>query len=126
MKKILLPLLLLIFIFTACTSGSYTTLMSIENSTDTSFNNTYEFFNGYKQRSVNLESGDIITLDITSNDGALNIYITKESDSDSEDEVIFSKSEVETGSFEIEIQADGRYTLKAEANEHSGAYSFSW
>lgn len=125
MKKIpLLALLLLpLLLLAACTSGSYSALMAVENNTFTSMQMRYEQFNGYKAKSLKLNEGETceVTVDIVSDEGSLGLSIT-----DQDGVSYYEGTDLPTSNFSVSLDKAGDYTIRVDAQKHSGSYDISW
>ena len=64
----------------SCSDGSYSTLKSIENDTNNSIKMSYSKFNGYKFKSLQLKSGNILDLNtnVNTNSGTLSLFLLTE------------------------------------------------
>ncbi len=119
LTMLLLPLLLL----AACTSGSYSALMAVENNTFTSMQMRYQQFNGYKAKELRLNEGETceVTVDIVSDEGSLSLSIT-----DQDGESYYQGTDLPTSNFSVSLDKAGDYTIRIDAQKHSGSYDISW
>lgn len=119
-----LGLLILILSIIACSSGSYTTLKSIESDTDTSMKMSYSKFNGEKYKTLKLKSGDVLDLNINVNttSGNLSICILDENGT----ELYKADTSKSPLSQNLNISKDGTYKMKLVAENHSGDYDINW
>lgn len=116
-------LLLLAVMVTGCTKGSYTFLKSNEKSGNSYWNASYEQFNGYKQREVSV-SGDgehAFTVAIVTTSGTLGLVIT-----DKDGNTLYTGSDIETSTFDVQVDTAGKYIVKVEADNHQGSFDIQW
>lgn len=110
---------------TGCTVGSGASLMSQENNTSSMMSMSYAKFSGYKETTVKVEAEKPVTVsvNIVSEDGTIDAAITKQGDTE---KVIYQGKDVPTSAFEVELKEEGAYTIRVDAQNHSGSYSFTW
>ena len=125
-KKLLLlfcSLTLMLYII-SCLGGSYSTLKSIENDTNNSIKMSYSKFNGYKFKSLQLKSGDILELNanVNTNSGTLSLSLLTEDGT----QVYKIDNPKIYLSEKINISKDGTYKIKILADNHSGDYDIDW
>ncbi len=120
LAPVLLPVLLLT---TACTSGSYTTIGSIENNTSTGMSMSYQYFNGYKANTFHLDSGETAEadVDIKTEEGKLSLSIT-----DQDGGSCYQGTDLPTSSFSVKLEKSGDYTVRFDAVKHMGSYKLEW
>ena len=127
-SKRILPLLfcslILILSIVGCSGGSYSTLKSIENNTDTSMKMSYSKFNGGKFRTLKLKSGDILNFNanVNTTSGNLSICVLDENGT----ELYKADTPKSPLSESINISKDGTYKIKITAKNHSGDYDINW
>ncbi|MBQ8370081.1 MAG: hypothetical protein IJ497_12180 [Clostridia bacterium] len=123
MKKRLLSLLLLSFLLLSCVSGSYSTVMSVENNTGDLFSMSYSLFSGEKKRSVSLNEDETeIAVVIETQSGTLDITITDEASGTS----VYRGTDLPSSEFSVTVQPGGTYSITVHADHHCGSYDFSW
>lgn len=120
MKKAgLLFLLLLTFIGLG---GCSFQMGYIGNNTTHEMSGSYYKFSGEKNKEITVEEGETldILVDIETKEGAIDVYIT-------DDNKVYSYEghDLETTSFTVTLEP-GEYTLKVEAKDHQGSFSFTW
>jgi len=110
--------LLLALVFTGCLGE---TLRNEEvNDTDFSMGMKYDLFRGTRTRTVTLEAGTVVTVDLVTNDGSLAISFTNESGN----RPFFGNGL--TRSFSFEIIEDGEHTIRVDGESHRGSYKITW
>lgn len=123
MKRRLLSFLLLSCLLTSCVSGSYSTVMSVENNTGDLFSMSYSLFSGEKKRSVTLDEDETeIVVVIETLSGVLDLTITDEATGDS----VYKSTELPTAEFSVIVQPGNTYSIAVCADNHCGSYEFSW
>ena len=127
MKKtaLIYPVFILILLLCACTIGSGTARNATELNTPTKMSMQYDKFNGFKETSLKVEDGGEITVsvNIITEKGSIDAYIAKNSD---QSEAAYEGHDVPTSSFTVTLSEPGTYTIRVDADDHCGAYSFSW
>ena len=116
--------LTLILSIIGCLGGSYSTFKSIENDTNNSMKMSYSKFNGYKFKSLELKSGDILDLniDVNTTSGTLSLSVLTEDGTE-----VYKIDNPKTSlSEKINISKDGTYKIKITADNHSGYYDIDW
>ncbi|MDD3839455.1 MAG: hypothetical protein PHP06_02675 [Clostridia bacterium] len=118
-------IVMIIFIFTGCTSGSYTVAKGNELNTSTKMSMNYEKFNGYKKTKIKVNSNEIVevSVNIVTESGSIDAYIAKDDDVRNS---VYQGSDIPTSSFTVKLAEEGIYTIRVDAKNHSGSYSFSW
>lgn len=119
-----LCILILILSIISCSGGSYSTLKSIKNDTDTSMKMSYSKFNGEKFRTLNLKSADVLNFNVNVNttSGNLSVFILDESGT-----ILYRTDNTKSPISEnINIPKDGTYKIKITAENHSGDYDINW
>lgn len=108
----------------SCSGGSCSTLKSIENDTNNSIKMSYSKFNGYKFKSLQLKSGDILDFNanVNTNSGTLSLSLLTEDGTE-----VYKITNPKTSlSEKINISKDGNYKIKLLADNHSGDYDIDW
>jgi len=88
--------------------------------TDFSMEMSYDLFRGTRKRTVTLEAGMVITVDLVTNGGALAISFTNESGN----RPFFGNGL--TRGFSFEIIEDGDHTIRVDGESHRGSYKIAW
>ena len=127
MKKVSLLLVLFIILFglLGCTRGSGIVTKSKEYNTLTKMSMSYEKFTGYKQTEIKVDEGETVDVfvDIVTDDGTINAYISKDNEKDNCD---YEGQDIQTSSFTVTLSEPGTYAIRVDADDHKGSYSFSW
>lgn len=127
MKKISLFLLLLIILFGlfGCTRGSGIVTKSKEYNTLTKMSMSYEKFTGYKETKIKVDKDETfdIFVDIVTDGGTIDAYISKENDKTSCE---YEGYDIQTSSFTVTLSESGTYTIRVDTDAHKGSYLFSW
>lgn len=115
--------ILLIFNLYSCNTGSCTTILSVETNTSSEKAMKYEKFSGYKIYKFNVGEGEEITVavSITSESGELDAYIAKDNDKPN---AVYEGNNIPTSDFTVNITESGEYTIRLDAENHKGSYSF--
>ncbi len=125
-KKLLSVIMaMMIFLFTGCTSGSYTVKNGNENNTLTKMSMNYDDFNGHKQTKIKVGSNEAVDVrvNIVTDSGSIDAYITKDDNIENSE---YKGNEISTSDFTVKLSEEGTYTVRVDAKHHSGSYSFSW
>jgi len=117
-KKSFVAALLLALVFAGC-SGEILRNEEI-NDTDFSMEMNYDLFRGTRTRTVTLEAGTVVAVDLVTNGGTLAISFTGESG----ERPFFGNGL--TTSFSFEITEDGEHTIRVDGESHRGSYKISW
>lgn len=122
-KYILLIIVSTIFLLSACTYGSFSTLKSVEKNTFSMMSMSYEKFNGYKATSIKVKKGNPmdVNVDIVSKKGKLDMSIT-----DEKGHSIYEGKDIPTSSFTVKIHESGDYKIKVSGKKHYGSYKITW
>ncbi|MGN0650246.1 MAG: hypothetical protein ACI4KM_07405 [Oscillospiraceae bacterium] len=122
MKKIIALLLCGVLLLTGCDGASGCTAVgSVEITTNTSIELTYQKLNGTKKYDMRLHEGDSLAVNVTTNSGSLTIEIAQKGE-----EPIYTGSVFPDGGFTVNIHDDGRYYVSLIAEEHSGGVKLEW
>jgi hypothetical protein len=123
-KAILLPLLLIVSLgLVGCSKGMDIKIGAFENNTSTKMSCSYSKFDGVDEDKITVEEGEtvIVSVAIETKDGSIDAYIINE-----KDEYEYEGHDVPTSSFTVTLSEAGTYTMKVDANNHKGSYSFTW
>jgi hypothetical protein len=127
MKKrhLIVPLLLLLIILCSCTKGSGIMKNATEINTPTKMSMMYDKFTGFKETTIRVDKENPITIsvNITTVSGKIDAYIAKEND---KSDTSYEGNDIPTSSFTVTLSEAGDYTIRVDADDHSGGYSFSW
>ncbi|MHC1750622.1 MAG: hypothetical protein AB9856_20315 [Cellulosilyticaceae bacterium] len=127
MKKIFLisVLVAMLLVVGGCTKGSSFILSGDETNTPTQMAMTYKRFSGFKQTDIKVKKGEPLTVKvgIVTQKGHLDAYIAKDNDLQN---CQYQGTNLSTSSFEVTLTEEGTYTIRVDANKHTGSYSFSW
>lgn len=107
-----------------CTTGSGTVLRSVEDNGPSKMSMSYEKFTGYKQTHITVKDEPVVVaVEIETESGILDAYIAIDND-------ILNTSylghDIPTTSFTVTLSEPGYYTVRVDAENHSGSYSFTW
>jgi hypothetical protein len=121
----ILSLLVITSLISGCTTGSGSTLKSTELNTSTKMSMTYEKFTGYRQTKISVGENNPVTVrvNIVTENGELDAYIAKDNNRESSS---YEGNNVPTSSFTVTLSEPGTYTIRVDAKNHSGSYSFTW
>ncbi|HOO75643.1 MAG TPA: hypothetical protein PLS66_10130 [Tepiditoga sp.] len=127
MKKILYTVLIIftLIIFTGCKYGSGVAIAKLENNSSRKMSASYSLFTGFRQASVNVKENEIVEIkvNIVTESGKINLYITNE-----DEELIYPYEghSLSTRSFTVTLKFPGKYIIKVETDHHKGSYSITW
>ncbi len=116
---------LLISILTGCTKGSGIIKNGSELNTSTKMSMMYDEFNGHKETQINVIEGQPVdvTVSFVTEKGSINAYIAKDNNTK---KCSYEGHAIPTSSFTVTLKEQGIYTIRVDAKNHSGGYSFSW
>ena len=122
-RAFLVPIIVLMIIFTGCEASSYSVLSCNENSTSSSWTMNYKSLKGKVSHGITLgEKGGIVSGDIKTSSGSVEIIIKN-----SDDEQVYASDKFSSdGSFEFKLDEGGRYMLWIVTDEHSGSVNLEW
>ena len=120
---IITSVLLLILCFSACSGGSYVSVMSTETNNAQEISMEYDSFDGNKFYDISIEQEVIVTVHIETESGSMSAYIAKDNDVTN---AVYQGSDIPTSDFTVALTESGTYTIRVDANQHSGSYSFQW
>ena len=127
MKKLLLLSLLLVIPVLAgggCTVGSGVTINSQELNTPTRMSMLYDRFTGHRQTKITVKDEPItVKVNIVTEKGDIDAYIARDNDKAGS---VYEGNSIPTSSFTVTLNEPGSYTLRVDANNHTGSYSFFW
>lgn len=126
MKKkitIILTLVLMIGLLVGCTVSHGTLKNSIENDSSHRISATYDKFDGYKKTTLEVESDEekTVNVDIETKKGELDLTIT-----DEDGNAVYEEEDLETSTFDVTLDKEGKYTIRVDADNHSGSYDINW
>lgn len=101
----------------SATIGSGNRIMFISNEGRNYWSATYQYFDGFQQRTLIMEEVDALDVAVITDEGQLDIKIT-----DEKENIIFEKKDLETGSFSMPVS--GYITIRVDATKHKGSFSF--
>jgi len=99
------------------TISSATKIMYFSNVGRDHWSAEYQYFDGYMQRNLWMEEGDVLKVSIETVEGEVDLTIK-----DNEGNIIFSEKAVETKVFEVEVS--GKITVRIDGDKHEGSFSF--
>ncbi len=118
-QKILITMVVLFCILPFLSQGSFrsgTRIGYFENRTGQTWSANYVCLDGWMQRSLNPQNADYL-IQVTTRDGSLSIDLTDE------DGLVFSETNLPTGTYPVTLDGKIRVTVKAE--EHNGSFSIA-
>jgi len=101
----------------SATIGSGNRMMFVSSEGRSYWSATYQYFDGFQQRTLWRDEADSLEVSIITDEGQLDIKIT-----DDEGNVIFKETDLQTGSFSIPVSE--RITIRVDAVKHKGSFSF--
>lgn len=123
-KKIIISITFILLLGLVGCSRNFTfRLLAFETNTSTKMSMTHYRLHGVKEKKLTVKEGEPleIKVDIETKDGTLNAYIYNK-----DMEYSYEGKDIPTSSFTVTLTEPGEYTLKLEADKHSGSYSFTW
>lgn len=116
---------LLMSIVTGCTKGSGITKNGSELNTSTKMSMIYDQFSGYKETQIKVKEGQPVevTVNIVTEKGSIDAYISKDNNRENSS---YEGHAIPTSAFTVTLKEQGIYTIRVDAKNHSGSYSFSW
>lgn len=125
MKKLLLLSLLLVIPVLAgggCTVGSGVTINSQELNTSTRMSMLYDRFTGHRQTKITVKDEPVtVKVNIVTEKGDIDAYIARDNDKAGS---VYEGNGITTSSSTVTLNEPGSYTLRVDANNHTGSYSF--
>lgn len=124
-KKFLSSLIVAFMLFLTGCSGSWLIINGVTYNTPILFSMRYERFNGNKERSITVDANEtlIITVTVETVSGLLDAYIAKDNNTD---DCSYQGNDIQTTSFTVTLSQAGRYTIRVDADNHRGSFSFNW
>mgnify|MGYP003433902182 CR=1 FL=1 len=122
-KQIIIWVLLIItFILFICfgditSINSSTRIMYFDSKGRDYWKAEYQYLNGFEQRTLWFEKDDVVHISVETEKGILTLQIMNENGT-----VIFS--EVNLGTKEFDVEVSGKTSIRVEAVEHEGSFSF--
>lgn len=101
----------------SATIGSSTRMMFVSSEGRNYWSATYQYFDGYQQRNLWVDEEGSVEIKVITEQGMFNINITDENG-----KTILEENDVGTKDFSV--PASGRVTIRVEADEHKGSFSF--
>ena len=110
--------LVLVLVLTGCSRETLRGEVIYE--TDYTMEMSYDLFRGTRMRTVTLEAGMVVTVDLVTYGGTLAISFTAESGN----RPFFGNGL--TTPFSFEITEDGEHTIRIDGDSHRGSYKITW
>lgn len=106
-----------------CTRSCNFQFGAVTNSTSRELFGSYVLLSGTKDKVITVEESEpvIVTADIVTKKGTLNVAIVNDTD-----EPIFQETDLGTKTFTVDLDKPGKYTIKIKADGFKGSYSFKW
>ena len=110
-------------LFCACgnTMGKYVTKKCVSNQFSTGFNMRYEYFDGYKVYEYALKENCHVYINVETEEGSLDVYVT-----DEDGKAYVDKRALAAEEYEFVAPSDGKYTFRFTAKKHRGSFDVSW
>ncbi|MGN1207087.1 MAG: PKD domain-containing protein [Eubacteriales bacterium] len=114
---------LLLFALVSCGTTGYVTVKSVESRNANGFSMRYEKFDGVKRETVTVKEGTTMELkvSVTTEAGTLAISVEHKDGT-----VAYRGTELPSSEFSVVLSDAGTYTVTLTAEDHRGAYAFSW
>ncbi len=118
--KMAAVLIVLIIMLSGC--GEFS-IMSSEINKNDAMKKQYLNSNENESRNIYVAEGEtcIVTFDIVSNSGTINLSIEKGGDNS-----YYNGTDVPTSQFDATLDEPGEYTLNIHTDNHSGSFDISW
>ena len=112
-------------IVTGCTKGTGMIKNGNELNTPTKMSMVYEKFTGSRESKIKVVEGQPVEVNISivTEKGSIDAYIAKDNNRDNSS---YEGEDIPTSSFTVTLEEEGNYTIRVDAKNHSGSYSFSW
>ncbi|MBP7331354.1 MAG: hypothetical protein KBA08_03475 [Firmicutes bacterium] len=112
-------------ILTGCTKGSSIVKNGSELNTPTKMSMIYDEFSGYKETQIKVEEGQPVQVKVSfvTVRGPIDAYIAKDNNRENSS---YEGHAIPTSEFTVTLKEQGIYTIRVDAKNHSGSYSFSW
>lgn len=125
MKRFLVPAaLIFILVFSAgCTTGSYTSIGSVEVNAFSTMSMSYLKFNGHKSTKIHVKAGEPIDVkvNIVTTKGKIGLSIV-----DEKDKPVYEGKDIPTSDFTVSLEKEGDFTITVKGENHKGKYKISW
>lgn len=112
---------MLILLLASCSTGGYSTFMSKEHNTGSEFSMEYGKFDGYKNKTVNVDKETEFSVQISSESGQIDMKIEDKSGN-----VFYQGNDIPTSNFTVTVKEQGEYILTVHGHGHSGSYKVTW
>jgi hypothetical protein len=121
MKKLnlIIPAFLILLLLCACTSGSGKVKNAAEVNTHAKMSMLYDEFTGFKETKIQVDEGKtvVVSVNILTDSGSIDAYISKGETTEAD----YEGHDIPTSSFTVTLSEAGRYTIRVDADDHSGA-----
>ena len=125
MKKILTVFILIFFAISVCgcTVSSGVSLNMTEKSSSHQMTASYSKFSGYKKTFITIKSGETkkVNVSVVTKKGDISLKITNK-----DGKVFYQGDKMDTSNFVVKLDEPGKYTIKVEAEKHSGSFDINW
>ncbi len=123
MKKIFATLLIAVCLAGCTAYGSSAVLIMNEDKGDNHWKADYVKFNGYKERYISIsgEGEHTFSVEIVTDSGELGLTIK-----DSEGEECYTGNDLQSASFTVGVDSPGKYTVRVDADNHTGSFNVEW
>ncbi len=121
MKKLLIPLILLLLIgLTGCSNIS---IGSVQNNTSHKMSASYFLYSGMKKKELTVKDGETveIAIKITTKKGKIDAFIYDENG-----EYLYKGEDIQEEASSVTLTEPGDYTIEVDADNHRGSFSFTW
>lgn len=125
MKKkiaIILTFVLVVVLFCGCDISDVTYGVA-ENTTSSSMTASYKNLNDSRKTTLTVKKDEEKTLkvEIETKKGQLDLTIT-----DEDGTAVYEGEDLETSTFDVVLDKEGKYTIKFEGKKHSGSFKVNW
>lgn len=122
-KTLVMIMALGMSLLAGCTVSSGTAIKMTEDNNSHRMSATYSKFNGYKKTTLKLKNDEekTVNVDIETTKGEIDLTITHEDGT-----VAYEGDNLETSTFEVNLDKEGKYTIRIDADDHSGSYDINW
>lgn len=125
MKKIFTVLILVIFAISVCgcTVSSGVSLNMTEKNSSHQMKASYSKYSGYKKTFITVKSGETkkVNVSVVTKKGDISLKITND-----DGKVFYEGDKMNTSDFIVNLDEAGKYTIKVEAEKHSGSFDINW
>ena len=124
-KSIFFGLIISIMILLTGCSGSWVIINGFTYNTPTKISMRYDRFDGYKTKTLDVEAGEtvVVSVKVVTNSGLLDAFIAKDNNTN---DCSYQGNDIPTSSFTVNLTSEGKYTIRVDADNHSGSFSFEW